>query len=205
MIHFETVVLICAENEERGGVAVGHIFFVCNRNTFRELKVAITGIRNQWYRTNNNFVIPTAKIDECDTGGIVTQHAIVAGKGVQCDQFHIPVGQDITLWIGKIAKGYNACAERTTSCSIQGDVVCQIRAPQQNVIYAGLQSRVVYGYAGTIATSKAHYVQFWQGLFVAAVVKRCNTCPWCHTSHRITNRYLVILITYNEDIATITA
>ncbi len=143
VIDLEAVVLVGAEDIQIGRVAVGHVLGVGHRNAFGELEGAVALVGNQRDGADQDFVVAAAHVYHGDAGGVVAEHAVVAGEGVDRDALQVAEREDVAVRAGDFTEGDDAGPEGAAAGGVQRQDVGLIGAADEHMIETGLQAAVV--------------------------------------------------------------
>ena len=140
VVDLEAVVLVLAGDEQRRGVAVGHVLGVGHRHAVRELERAVARVRDQRHGADDDLVVPRAEGDDRRRRRVVRQHAVVAAER---HHQHALDALEHEQRVRDLAGQHLPGAERAASGGVQRDHVAQRRPAHDQVVDARASAGVV--------------------------------------------------------------
>ena len=134
VVDLEAVVLAVAEHEQRGGVAVRHVLGVRHRDALGVLERAVSAVRDERHRADDELVVAAAHVDDRHRGGVVGAHAVGAAQRVDLDALDVAVGHERR---GDVEGLDDPDPEGAAAGRVEADVVALVGAVDDQHVLAG--------------------------------------------------------------------
>ena len=160
VVDLEPVVLVAAEHEQGGRVAVGHVLGVGHRDPFGVFERAVARVGDQGDGADDDLVVAGAEVDDRADHRVVRQDAVGAAVGVDLDLRDVAVADHVAREARRIADGDRAGAGRADALGVERDLVSRVGRAEDQEVGPGRAAGVADLHPGAAAAGEVDHVIF---------------------------------------------